>query len=94
MKITDIVWLGDIVEKLWVKHHVSVNEVVEVLEAKPQFRFVEKGYREGEDVYAALGKTLAGRYLIIFFVYKNNEQALILSARNMTDKEKSTYGKK
>jgi hypothetical protein len=36
---------------------------LEVIENTPHFRFVEKGYREGENVYAALGRTDAGRYL-------------------------------
>ena len=30
------------------------------LQSKPKFRFVEKGHREGEKVYAALGQTEAG----------------------------------
>ena len=57
MKIREIVWLEDIVEKLEKKHSVRQNEVIEVLENKPKFRFVEKGHRKGENVYAALGQT-------------------------------------
>jgi len=47
-----------------------------------------------EDVYSAMGRTDAGRYLIIFFIYKKNKDAIILSARQMTSKEKKRYGKK
>ena len=68
MKITEIVWLEDIFEKLERKHNVRQNEVIEVLENKPNFRFVEKGHHKGENVYAALGQTYEGRYLIVFFV--------------------------
>ena len=57
MKIREIVWLEDIVEKLEKKHSVRQDEVIEVLENKPKFRFVEKGHRKGENVYAALGQT-------------------------------------
>ncbi|CAD7783231.1 MAG: hypothetical protein KCCBMMGE_01757 [Candidatus Methanoperedenaceae archaeon GB37] len=57
MKIGEIIWLEDIVEKLEKKHSVRQNEVIEVLENKPKFRFVEKGHRKGENVYAALGQT-------------------------------------
>ena len=57
MKIREIIWLEDIVEKLEKKHSVRQNEVIEVLENKPKFRFVEKGHRKGENVYAALGQT-------------------------------------
>ncbi len=38
-----------------------------------------------------LGRTSAGRYLIVFFVYKHDGQALILSARDMTAAERSRY---
>ena len=62
MKIGEIIWLEDIVEKLEKKHSVRQNEVIEVLENKPKFRFVEKGHRKGENVYAALGQTYEGRF--------------------------------
>ncbi|RMD57354.1 MAG: BrnT family toxin, partial [Nitrospirae bacterium] len=88
MKIKEIIWLVDIVEKLERKHCVNQKEVIDVLENKPKFRFVEKGYRKGEDIYAALGQTYEGRYLIVFFVYKKNGQALIISARDMTRSER------
>jgi len=44
--------------------------VKEILNQRSHFRFAEKGHRKGEDVYAAMGQTYAGRYLTIFFVYK------------------------
>jgi len=62
LKIREIIWLEDIVEKLEKKHSVRQNEVIEVLENKPKFRFVEKGHRKGENVYAALGQTYEGRF--------------------------------
>jgi hypothetical protein len=42
----------------------------------------------------ALGRTDSGRYLAILFIYKRTKGALILSARDMADKEKKQYGKK
>jgi len=42
----------------------------------------------------ALGKTAAGRYLTVLFIYKKTKQALILSARDMATKERKQYGKK
>jgi len=62
LKIREIIWLEDIVEKLEKKHRFRENEVIEVLENKPKFRFVEKGHRKGENVYAALGQTYEGRF--------------------------------
>ena len=93
MKITGLIWLEDIVEKLEQKHHVQQYEVREVFANLPKFRFVEKGYRIGENVYAALGQTGAGRYLIVFFIYRKDKRALILTARNMTQAERGRYEK-
>lgn len=94
MRVTGILWLEDIVEKLLLKHSIETQEVVEVLENKPAFRFVEKGHKKGEDVYMALGQTEAGRYLVVFFIHKDDNQALILSARDMSHKERRYYEKK
>jgi len=94
MKINGVVWLDDIVAKLASKHSVETYEVEEVLSNKPKIRFVESGERDREDVYLALGQTDGGRYLAIFFIYKRTNDALILSARDMAEKEKRTYGRK
>jgi hypothetical protein len=91
MYIDDFVWLPDIVEKLAIKHHVTQNEVEEVFFNHPRYRFVESGYRSGEDVYAASGQTDAGRYLIVFFLRKPDHLALILSTRDMDQKERRRY---
>jgi uncharacterized DUF497 family protein len=93
MNIKGIIWFDDIVEKLAVKHNVHQDEVREVLANKPYFRLVEKGHRPGENVYTAMGQTDNGRCLIIFFVYKNDKRALIISARDMTKTERRLYEK-
>lgn len=61
MNIDGIIWLRTVVDKLALKHHVEIHEVEELFSANPRFRFVEKGEREGEDIYMALGQTEAGR---------------------------------
>ncbi len=94
MKIEGVIWLRDIADKLEFKHNVTTEEVEETLNNKPKFRFVEKGERKGEDLYMALGRTDSGRHLSILFVYKRTKEALILSARDMADKERKQYGKK
>ena len=93
MKISDIIWLPQIVEKLAQRHNVNRREVREVLDSTRHFRFAEKGHESGEDVYSALGQTEAGRYLAVYFIYKKGKQALVLSARDMTTKERRRYGK-
>jgi len=94
MKIDGIIWLREIADKLELKHNVTMEEVEETLNNNPEFRFLEKGKRKGEDVYMALGRTDAGRYLSILFIYKKTKEVLILSARDMAKKERKQYGKK
>lgn len=91
MKISGLIWIDEIIEKLLLKHNVQQREVREVLANGPYFRFIEKGHRQGEKVYAAMGQTDSGRYLIVFFVFKIDKRALILSARDMTLKERKIY---
>lgn len=94
MKLSGIIWLEEIVEKIKHKHRVTQEEVREVLNGSSHFRFVEKGHRREENVYSALGQTRAGRYLIVFFVRKKTGQALPISARDMTGGERRRYEKK
>ena len=65
--------------------------MLEVLLNQPYFRFVVKGHRVGENVYAALARTKSGRYLMVFFIYKKDGRAIILSARDMTSSERRRY---
>jgi len=94
MRVERIIWLRAVVDKLATKHHVETDEVEEVFCGHPKFRYVEKGKRKGEDVYMALGRSKAGRYLAVLFIYKRTKEALVLSARDMTRRERSQYGKK
>jgi uncharacterized DUF497 family protein len=94
MKITGIIWRREVIDKLAWKHHVETEEVEEALATAHRFRFIETGDVEGEDLYVAIGRTAAGRYLILYFVYKTTKEALIVSAREMTRKEKKSYAKK
>jgi uncharacterized DUF497 family protein len=94
VKLSGIIWLEEIVEKIERKHHVTKEEVREILTGPPQFRFVEKGQRKGENVYSAMGQTRGGRYLIVFFIRKRTGQALPISAREMDRAERRRYEKR
>jgi uncharacterized DUF497 family protein len=94
MRVEGIIWLRAVIDKLAFKHRVETFEVEELFASKPKFRFVEKGEQEGENVYLALGQTDAGRYLAVFFIHKKTKDALILSARDMVEKERKMYGRK
>ena len=95
MRIDFIVCPDEIIEKLARKHNVSEQEARQVLLNNPRIRFAESGYVKGEDVYAAFGQTFGNRYLSVFFVYKpDNKTAIIISARDMSQKERKAYGRK
>lgn len=94
MHIDDFIWLTEIANKVASKHRVTQDEAEEIFFNNPKYRFVESGYRLGEDVYSAGGQTGAGRYLIVFFIYKRDNTALILSARDMDTAERKRYERK
>ncbi|MBI4854216.1 MAG: BrnT family toxin [Acidobacteria bacterium] len=81
--------------KLLLKHNVEMYEVEEVIfDDAPKFKHVEKGIKiEGEDKYRVLGQTNSGRYLAVFF-HKLDNRALIVSARDMAEKERKQYERK
>jgi uncharacterized DUF497 family protein len=94
MRIQHIIWLPEVEDKLLRKHNVLIEEVEDVLFANPHVRFVEKGDQPGEDLYAAYGQTVAGRWLLIFYVLKPRQAVLVISARNMERTERRLYGRK
>jgi uncharacterized DUF497 family protein len=89
--IRGLIWPDGVEEKIKRLHEVTVWEVEEVFLNAPEFRRGPKGKRRGEDIYYALGQTDAGRYLFVVFIYKRNRKALILTAREMTDREKGGH---
>jgi len=91
VRINGFIWLEDIVDKLWRKHSVVEEEVAEVFRNGPHLRRAEKGHREGENLYAALGRTAEGRYLTVLFILKTDDRALIISARDMARHERKRY---
>ena len=94
MDISDLIWLPDVVDKLIEKHRVDPLEVEELFAGRPQYRRHERGKVQGEDLYAALGQTEAGRYLIVYFIRKTGGIALVISARDMDFGERRQYGRK
>ena len=95
MQIDYIVCPDEIEEKLAKKHRVTLREARQALLNNPRIRFAEKGYIEGEDVYAAFSQTFGGRYLSVFFVFKPDDNtAIIISARDMSKKERKSYARK
>ncbi|MBI3959921.1 MAG: BrnT family toxin [Chloroflexi bacterium] len=94
MRITGILWLRQFAEKIDRKHGVAAYEVEAILYGHRRVRLIERGDYEGEDVFEALGQTEEGRYLAVFFVFKRSGDALVISARDMTRKERRRYGRR
>lgn len=42
MNLENIIWLRDVVDKLWSKHTVSQGEVEEALASRPQIRLLKR----------------------------------------------------
>ncbi len=61
---------------------------------KQMIRKLEGGHVKGEDLFIAFGRTNGGRYLSVLFVKKKDKRALVISAREMTKKERKRYGKR
>ncbi|NUO83511.1 BrnT family toxin [candidate division KSB1 bacterium] len=91
MRIEGVIWYPETIDKPIGKHGVFQEEAEDVRFGRPLYRKVKKGHVPGEDVYAALGQTEAGRYLIVFFIYKLTHEVLILSARDMDNQERKQY---
>ena len=92
MKIVECLWLDRFVDKLIGKHNAYPDEMEEVLSSDPTIRKVEKGDVKGANLYIAFGKTHGGRHLSVLFVRKKDQRALVISARDMTSKERKKYG--
>lgn len=93
MKITEIIWKQQFVEKIEFKHNLSISEVEEVLRSNPLVFKVAKGRIRGQDIYSAQTQIENGRYLIVFFIRKKHYIALPISAREMTIAERKYYEK-
>ena len=91
MRLFDVIWNDTLAAKIARKHGVTTDEVEEALFSHPLLRLAERGHVRGEDLYVAYGQTDAGRYLVIFFIYKRRVAALPISARDMSPSERRYY---
>lgn len=79
--------------KNWEKHKVSYKECEEVFFNKPVKTLHDAKHSEAEKRLVIFGKTDKKRKLYIVFTIRN-KKIRIISARNMSKKERSYYGKK
>jgi len=81
------------INKNWKKHEVSAKECEEVFFNEPSILFEDKEHSKKEKRYGIFGITSLKRKLTIIFTIRN-EQVRIISARNMSKKERKTYEQK
>lgn len=76
------------------KHSVAPEEVEEAVYDDPG-RVVQRLKASESDprkmVYRLLGRTEAGRYLAVIFIYKGRGRAYLVTARDMTPAERRYY---
>lgn len=60
MRITNIIWLAQFVEKTERKHGVSIDEVEQVFANRSRVRLLKRGDVSGENLYRAVGRRMTG----------------------------------
>ena len=85
-KYHHLVWRSSNIEHIG-RHNVSPDEVEQAV-FTPAYR-VRKG--RGEDIYYAFGQTQGGRYLFIVLRDLRGGVGEVVTARNMSYKEKTWY---
>ncbi|MAG28893.1 hypothetical protein CL632_01980 [bacterium] len=91
-QFTTFDWNKGNLDKNWKKHNVSNSECEEVFFNEPLLISEDEKYSQKEKRLQALGKTENNRLLFISFTIRNNN-IRIISARNMSRKEKQHYEK-
>ncbi len=56
MRITNVIWLEQFVEKIERKHHVTRDEVESLFATQPSVRLIQRGHVKSEDLYRAIGR--------------------------------------
>ena len=89
---TGFEWDGNNAEKIWLKHDVMPSECEQTFFKKPFIISHDKRHSQIEDRYYALGRTDTKRLLFVAFTIRN-KLVRVISARDMTKKEKIIYSK-
>jgi uncharacterized DUF497 family protein len=84
-----LIWSQAVVDKIWVKHRVSPEEVDEAVSGDKLFCRKSRG-----SSYLLLGRAVNGRYLFIVLKKRGKESRYkVVTAREMQLKEKRYYKK-
>jgi uncharacterized protein len=91
-QFTSFEWSTGNIDKNWIKHKVSNTECEQVFFNEPLLIVVDEKHSQKEKRFHALGRTENSRLLFISFTIRNNN-IRIISARNMSKKERQYYEK-
>ena len=90
-----LLWGPDRVEHI-ARHHLTPEAIEEAVFDDPDRRLF-RGPRSERDqtrhIYYAYGRTEAGRYLLVVLLDLGRGQALPVTARDMTPRERQRYGR-
>ena len=91
-KYANFEWDKGNIDKNQKKHNVSSSECEETFFHQPLIVIEDETHSKSENRFHALGKTAKNRLLFISFTIRNRN-VRIISARNMSKKEKQFYEK-
>lgn len=77
-------------EKIWVKHHVPIEETEQIFFNKPIFLKEDEEHSQHERRFHALGRTDEDKLLFVAFTIRG-DLIRVISARPMSRKERKTY---
>lgn len=92
LHFTGFDWDKGNLDKNWIKHKVSNTECEEIFFNQPLLIAEDQKHSYREKRFWALGKTVNNRLLFISFTLRQNN-IRIISARDMSQKEKEQYAK-
>ncbi|RJQ31179.1 MAG: hypothetical protein C4589_02045 [Peptococcaceae bacterium] len=90
MNIFEFIWNDDIINHI-IKHNVTPEEVEEICFGIPVIIKSKQAPKGINTIYYALGHTESGRYLFIAFIYFKRGRAMVVTARDMDQKERKYY---
>ena len=90
MKITRVYFATEEIEGKINRRGINLNDICDVFRQRPVIH-VDGRDRFGNKKYFAWGQTREGRYLFIVFVPERPSDGRIISARDMTAREKKRH---
>ena len=90
MKIKRVYFASEEIEEKIRRRGIDLNDISQVFRRSPVLH-VDGRDRFGGKKYFAWGQTLAGRYVFVVFVPECPADGRIISARDMTSKEKKRH---